>query len=72
MLSSVFRKKSRTEDLKRYTQESNISMSIWGMQAALLTSAALTAEVNSLKQSLERSENELGLTKKQLEDKEGK
>ena len=42
------------------------------MQAALLTSAALTAEVNALKQSLERSENDLGLAKKQLEDKEGK
>ena len=42
------------------------------MQAALLTSAALTTEVNALKQSLERSENELGLPKKQLEDKEGK
>ena len=43
-----------------------------GMQAALLTSAALTAEVNVLKQSLERSENELSRAKKQLEDKEGK
>ena len=42
-----------------------------GLQAALLTSAALTAEVNALKQSLERSENELGRAKKQLEDKEG-
>ena len=42
------------------------------MQAALLTSAALTAEVNVLKQSLERSENELSRAKKQLEDKEGK
>ena len=42
------------------------------MQALLLTSAALTAEVNALKQNLERSENELGLAKKQLEDKEGK
>ena len=72
MLSLVFGKKSRIEDLKRYTQESNISMSIWGVQAALLTSAALTAEVNALKQSLERSDNELGLAKKQLEDKEGK
>ena len=67
MLSSVFGKKSRTEDLKRYTQES-VNM---GMQAALLTSAALTAEVNALKESLERSENELGRAKKQLEDKEG-
>ena len=31
-----------------------------GLQAALLTSAALTAEVNTLKQSLEWSKNELG------------
>ena len=42
------------------------------MQAALLTSAALTAEVNALKESLERSENELGLAKKHLEYNEGK
>ena len=43
-----------------------------GLQAALLTSHTLTTEVNALKQSLERSENELGLAKKQLEDKEGR
>ena len=42
-----------------------------GLQAALLTSAALTAEVSALKQSLERSENELVRAKNQLEDKEG-
>ena len=42
-----------------------------GLQAALLTSAALTAEVNTLKENLERSKNELGHAKKQLEDKEG-
>ena len=41
------------------------------MQAALLTSATLTAEVNALKENLERSENELGHAKKQLEEKEG-
>ena len=70
MLGSVFGKKSRTEDLKRYTQESKKYVNM-GLQAALLTSAALTAEVNTLKQSLERSENELGRAKKQLEDKEG-
>ena len=46
-------------------------MSIWGMQAALLTSAALTAEVNALKESLERSEKELGLAKKHLEENQG-
>ena len=37
----------------------------------LLTSAALTTEVNTLKENLERSENELGHAKKQLEEKEG-
>ena len=42
------------------------------MQASLLASAALTAEVDALKQSLERFENELSLAKKQLKDKEGK
>ena len=42
-----------------------------GLQAVLLTSAALTAEVNALKQNLERSENKLDRAKKQLEDKEG-
>ena len=42
------------------------------MQVALLTFAALTAEVDALKQRLKRSENELGHAKKQLEDKEGK
>ena len=42
-----------------------------GLQAVLLTSAALTAEVNTLKENLERSENEFGHAKKHLEDKEG-
>ena len=37
----------------------------------LLTSAALTAEVKTLKENLKRSENELGHAKKQLEEKEG-
>ena len=42
------------------------------MQALLLASAALTMEVDMLKQNLEQSEQELGRAKKQLEDKEGK
>ena len=42
------------------------------MQASLLASAALTAEVDALKQNLERSEQELGRANKQLEDNEGK
>ena len=42
------------------------------VQATLLASAALTAEVDTLKQSIERSKQELGHAKKQLEDNEGK
>ena len=42
------------------------------MQASLLASVALTAEVDTLKQNLEQSEQELGRAKKQLEEKEGK
>ena len=42
------------------------------MQASLLASAALTAEVDVLKQSLEKSEQEHQRAKKQLEEKEGK
>ena len=41
-------------------------------QASLLASAALTAEVDTLKQNLKKSEQELGRAKKKLEDKEGK
>ena len=42
-----------------------------GMQVALLSPAALTVEVNALKESPERTENKLGHAKKQLEDKVG-
>ena len=42
-----------------------------GLQAVLLTSAVLTAKVNTLKENLERSENELDHANKQLEEKEG-
>ena len=42
------------------------------MQASLLASAVLTAEVDMLKQNLEQSKQKLGRAKKQLEDKEGK
>ena len=41
------------------------------MQASLMTSAALTTEVAVLKQDLKGSKEELGLAKKQLQDKEG-
>ena len=42
------------------------------MQASLLAATARTAEVAALKQDLERSEDELGLTKRQLEENKGK
>ena len=72
MLGSVFGKKSRTEDLKKKDiRRVAKKLCQYGLQAALLTSAALTAEVGGLKQELERSEQELGRAKKQLLDKEG-
>ena len=72
MLGSVFGKKSRTEDLKKKDiRKVAKKVCQYGLQAALLTSAALTAEVGALKQELERSEQELGRAKKQLQDKEG-
>ena len=43
-----------------------------GLQAALLTSAALTAEVTALKQDLKGSRDELSLAKRQLEENKGK
>ena len=42
------------------------------MQASLLSTVALTAEVGVLKQDLGWTEQELGLAKRQLEEKEGK
>ena len=42
------------------------------MQASLLASAALTAEVASLKQDLDGSNKELGIAKRQLEENKGK
>ena len=42
------------------------------VQASLLSIAALTVEVGVLKQDLKRTEQELGLAKRQLEEKEGK
>ena len=40
-------------------------------QASLLATAARTAEVSGLKQDLERTEGELGLMKRQLEESQG-
>ena len=40
-------------------------------QASLLAATSYAAEVSELKQSLERAKEELGLVKRQLEDKQG-
>ena len=53
-------------------EESNKKRVNMCMQASLLSTATLTAEVGVLKQDLERTEQELGLAKRQLEEKEGK
>ena len=42
------------------------------VQASPLAAAARTAEVSALKQDLKRSEDELGLTKRQFEESKGK
>ena len=42
------------------------------MQASLLASAALTAEVAALKQDLKGSKDELRLAKRQVEENKGK
>ena len=55
MLGLVFGKKSRTEDLKKIYVGVIKKYVNMGLQAALLTSAALTAEVNTLKENLKRS-----------------
>ena len=41
------------------------------VQASLLAATSHAADVSGLKQTLERAKEELGLAKKQLEDKEG-
>ena len=41
------------------------------VQASLLAAATHTAEVSALKQALKRSEDELGLTNRQLEESKG-
>ena len=71
MLCSVFTKKSRTED-QIISQESNHNVSYVNKQASLLAAAARTAEVSALKRDLERSEKEVGLTKRWLEENKGK
>ena len=42
------------------------------MQASLLASATLIAEVAALKEDLKESKDEIGLAKRQLEENKGK
>ena len=71
MLCSAFEKKSRIEDLITFVgvKHNQVNMR---MQASLLASTTLVVEVDTLKQNLARSENELGHAKRQPEEKEGK
>ena len=46
-------------------------MSYVNKQVSLLAATSHAAEVSRLKHSLERAEEELGLVKRQLEDKQG-
>ena len=46
-------------------------MSYVNKQASLLATTARTAEVSGLKQDLERTEGELGLVKRHLEESQG-
>ena len=65
----MFRKKSRTEDQivfrKRLTMYEYVNN-----QASMLAATSHAAQVSILKQSLERAEEELGLVRRQLEDKQ--
>ena len=54
------------------TQESNQKNAYVYVQASLLAAAARTAKVSALKEDLEQSQDELGLTKRQLEESKGK
>ena len=67
---SVVGKKSRTEDQNNFCK--SLTYDVYeNKQVLLLATAAHTAKVSELKQSLERTEEELGRVKKQLEDSQG-
>ena len=70
MLCLVFGKKGRTEDQITITRVYSEYVYV-NKQASLLAAAARTAEVSGLKRDLERSEEELDLTKRQLEENKG-
>ena len=67
----MFGKKSRIEDQVVFCRRLTIYVYV-NKQASPLVAPACTAEVSGLKRDLERSEEELGLTKRQLEENKGK
>ena len=71
MLCSVFGKKKPNRGSNKYLRSLTKSQNM-RMQASLLSTAALTAQVDVLKKDLERSERELGLARGQLKENEGK
>ena len=71
MLCLLITKKGRIEDQIIITGVKSEYVYV-NKQASLLAAAARTAEVSALKRDLERSEEELGLTKRRLEENKGK
>ena len=71
MLCLAFAKKSRIEDQVIIAGVQSKCVYV-NKQASLLAAAARTAEVAALKRDLELSKEELGLTKRQLEENKGK
>ena len=66
----MFGKKSQTEGQLKNRRKLIVLVYV-NKQALLLTAAASTAEVAGLKRELGQAEEELGLVKKQLEDRKG-
>ena len=66
----VFRKKNQTEGQFLIRRSLTIGVYV-NKQAMLLVAAARTAEVTGLKRDLEQAEEEVTLTKRQLEENKG-
>ena len=70
MLCLVFGKKSRTEDQITFAGVQSEYVYV-NKQASLLAAAVRAVEVSGLKRDLERTEEELVLVKRQLEESQG-
>ena len=65
-------RKNRTEDQIYFRRKTHLmTSSLFYKQASTAAAASHTAEVSGLNQSLQRTKEELGQLKRQLEDKQG-